>query len=212
MPAAQPSPITLQTVTGDALLPWLPAVAALRIAVFREWPYIYDGDEAYERTYLARYAGKPGAAVVLALDGAACVGASTCLPLAEEGPNVRAPFEAAGWPVDAVCYFGESVLLPAYRGQGIGVKFFTAREAHAASLGLDICAFCAVLRPEAHPSKPAGYVPLDAFWQHRGYLPRPDLVCTMRWQDFGEAAETEKQLSFWAKSLSAAALPPAAPP
>ena len=207
MPAAQPIPITLSTVTGDALLRWLPAVARLRIAVFREWPYVYDGDEAYERKYLARYAGKPGAAVVLALDGEECVGASTCLPLSQEGPNVRAPFEAAGWPVARVCYFGESVLLPTYRGQGIGVKFFTAREAHAASLGLDICVFCAVVRPGEHPLKPAGYVPLDEFWRHRGYQRRPDLVCTMRWQDLGETAETAKQLVFWAKSLSAASLP-----
>jgi GNAT superfamily N-acetyltransferase len=207
MPAAQPTPVELSTVTGDALLPWLPAVAALRIAVFREWPYLYAGDDAYERKYLARYAGTPGAAVVLALDGQDCVGASTCLPLAAEGANVRRPFQQAHWPAGAVCYFGESVLLPAYRGRGIGVRFFAAREAHAASLGLDLCAFCAVLRPQNHPLKPAGYVPLDAFWRRRGYVPRPDLVCTMRWQDLDQAGETEKALSFWVKSLSGALLP-----
>jgi GNAT superfamily N-acetyltransferase len=209
MPVPQPAApaMRLQTVTGKALLAWLPAVAALRIAVFREWPYLYAGDEAYERKYLARYAGTEGAAVVLALDGEICVGASTCLPLAAEGANVRAPFEAAGWPIARVCYFGESVLLPKYRGQGIGVGFFTAREAHAAALQLDICAFCAVLRPDDHPLKPPGYVPLDSFWRRRGYVPRPELVCTMRWQDLDQPAETEKRLSFWAKSLSGGALP-----
>jgi GNAT superfamily N-acetyltransferase len=202
----------LRTVTGEALLAWLPALAALRIAVFREWPYLYDGDETYERKYLARYAGTAGAAVVLALDGERCVGASTCLPLAAEGANIRAPFEAARWPVGRVCYFGESVLLPEYRGQGIGVGFFTAREAHAAALRLDICAFCAVVRPEDHPLKPEGYLPLDSFWRRRGYAPRPELVCTMRWQDLDQPLETEKRLGFWAKSLSGAPLPSAAPP
>lgn len=197
----------LCTVTGDALLRWLPAVARLRIAVFREWPYIYDGDEAYERSYLARYGGTDGAAVVLALDAEACVGASTCLPLAAEAATVRQPFEAAGWPIGTVCYFGESVLLPAWRGRGIGVGFFAAREAHAASLGLDLCSFCAVVRPDQHPLKPAGYVPLDGFWRRRGYTPRPDLACTMRWKDLDQAQETAKTLSFWARSLSGAALP-----
>ncbi|MCX8038716.1 MAG: hypothetical protein N3D11_17015, partial [Candidatus Sumerlaeia bacterium] len=33
MQGRQPAPIDLRTVTGDALLPWLPAVARLRIAV-----------------------------------------------------------------------------------------------------------------------------------------------------------------------------------
>ena len=47
-----------------------------------------------------------------------------------------------------------------------------AREAHAASLGLDICAFCAVLRPDRHPLKPAGYVPLDTFWPAEDYHQR----------------------------------------
>lgn len=214
MAEAQPAatPIRLETVTGGALLPWLPALARLRIAVFREFPYLYDGDAAYEQKYLARYAGTRGAAVVLALAGGDCaggdcVGAATCLPLAEEKANVRAPFEAAGWPIGRVCYFGESVLLAGHRGRGIGVEFFAAREAHAAALGLDLCAFCAVIRPQDHPLRPPGYVGLDAFWQKRGYTPRPDLVCTMAWQDLDQAEETEKQLSFWARSLSGAALP-----
>jgi GNAT superfamily N-acetyltransferase len=198
--------ISLATVTGDALLAHLPALARLRVTVFREWPYLYAGDEAYEQRYLARYA-RTGAAVVLAFAGERVVGASTCLPLAAETANVRAPFVASGWPIDAVCYFGESVLLAEHRGQGIGVRFFEGREAHAASLGLDLCAFCAVIRPDDHPLRPPGYVPLDGFWRRRGYTPRPDLVCTMRWQDVDQPVETEKALSFWAKSLSGAALP-----
>lgn len=30
-------------------------LAALRIAVFRDWPYLYDGDSAYESRCLQRY-------------------------------------------------------------------------------------------------------------------------------------------------------------
>ena len=36
--------ITLQSLSGAALLPHLDEVAKLRIAVFRDWPYLYDGD------------------------------------------------------------------------------------------------------------------------------------------------------------------------
>ena len=70
----------------------------------------------------------PLAVVVAARDGDAFVGAATALPMAETTAEERAPFEAAGWAVDRICYFGESVLLPRYRGQGAGVRFFAERE------------------------------------------------------------------------------------
>jgi GNAT superfamily N-acetyltransferase len=194
--------LRLATVTGEALRPHLADVARLRIAVFREWPYLYDGDAGYEERYLARYAAAAGAAVVLAFDDARVVGASTCLPLVEEGDTVKAPFVAAGWDLARVFYFGESVLLPEYRGRGAGVGFFSEREAHARRFpGIDTAAFCAVARDPADPRKPPGYAPLDAFWRKRGYTPAPDLACTMRWKEIGADAETPHRLAFWLKRL-----------
>jgi GNAT superfamily N-acetyltransferase len=194
--------LRLATVTGEALRPHLADVARLRIAVFREWPYLYGGDAGYEERYLARYAAAAGAAVVLALDGERVVGASTCLPLVEEGETVTAPFVAAGWDLARVFYFGESVLLPEYRGRGLGVGFFIEREAHASRFpGIDTAAFCAVVRDPADPRKPADYVPLDAFWRKRGYTPASGLACTMRWKEIGADAETPHRLAFWLKRL-----------
>ena len=69
-------PITLETLSGAALLPHLDDVAKLRIAVFRDWPYLYEGDVGYERDYLAAYAQSPNSVVVLARDGDQVVGAS----------------------------------------------------------------------------------------------------------------------------------------
>jgi GNAT superfamily N-acetyltransferase len=195
--------LRLTTVTGEALRPHLADVARLRIAVFREWPYLYEGDVAYEERYLGRYAAAPGAAIVLACDGERVVGASTCLPLVEEGVAVQAPFRAAGWDLARVFYFGESVLLPEYRGRGLGVGFFVEREAHARRFpGIDTVAFCAVVRDRNDPRKPAGYVPLDAFWRKRGYTPAPELVCTMSWKEIGAADETPHRLAFWLKRLA----------
>ena len=56
--------ITLQSLSGAALLPCLDDVARLRIAVFRDWPYLYDGDVGYERDYLAAYAQSANSVVV----------------------------------------------------------------------------------------------------------------------------------------------------
>ena len=75
------SDIQIKTVTGTGVLPWLEPVAQLRIRVFREFPYLYDGEWQYERDYLAAYAESPDSVVVLALEGDTVVGASTGLPL-----------------------------------------------------------------------------------------------------------------------------------
>jgi GNAT superfamily N-acetyltransferase len=203
-----PAPLRIETLTGDALLPILPDLARLRLTVFRTWPYLYDGDEAYERRYLQTYIKSPGAAVVVAWDGDTPVGASTCLPMTEEEENVSAPFVARGWDPARFFYFGESVLLPTYRGGGTGVAFFNAREAHARRISnCDYACFCSVKRPEDHPARPQGWVPLHDFWRKRGFTPYPDLICTMSWKDVGEPQETPKQLTFWMKSLRGAPLP-----
>ncbi len=201
-------PPTLQTHTGAAIGPLIPHLAALRCAIFRDYPYLYDGDEAYERQYLATYQHSPAAAIVVAIDNTKIIGASTCLPLADADPAIQHPLRAQNIDPNRVFYFGESVLQPAYRNRGLGVGFFDAREAHARTRpGTDFAAFASVLRPENHPARPAGYHPLDAFWTKRGYTRRPDLVCRLSWQETGAPHETEHELVFWMKSLSGAPLP-----
>lgn len=192
----------IKVVHGEAISPYIPDLARLRITVFRAFPYLYEGSEDYEADYLATYARSPESLFVLALDGERIVGASTGVPMADETEAFKAPFAAAGLAPERIFYYGESVLLADYRGRGLGVRFFEEREAYAARLGhFDWCAFCAVERPADHPLRPADYMPLDTFWKRRGYTPRPDLRTTFSWRDVGEAVETEKPMSFWLKAV-----------
>jgi len=193
--------VALASLTGEAIRGAIPALADLRVCIFRGWPYLYDGDLAYEAAYLDKYAATPGALVVTATAGdGAIVGASTALPLAAAETELHAPFVAKGLALADWCYFGESLLDPAWRGRGIGVAFFAARETHAAALGLEHSCFCAVERPADHPARPADYVPLDAFWHNRGYQRRDDMTALFTWRDVGEAGETAKPMRFWTKS------------
>ncbi|MEE7547714.1 GNAT family N-acetyltransferase, partial [Xanthomonas sp. Kuri4-1] len=75
MARMQASPVLIESVRGSDVLPHLDAVAQLRCRVFGAWPYLYRGDPAYERGYLAAYAASPDSVFVLARDGAAVVGA-----------------------------------------------------------------------------------------------------------------------------------------
>ncbi len=191
----------IKIVQGDAVTPHIADLARLRTEVFRAFPYLYEGSEDYEASYLATYAKSPESLFVLALDGERIVGASTGVPMPDASDVFQAPFIAAGIAPEKIFYFGESVLLANYRGRGLGVRFFEEREAYARRLGrFDLCTFCAVERPQGHPLRPADYVPLDAFWAKRGYEHRADLRTMLAWQDIGEENETEKPMSFWLKA------------
>lgn len=195
--------VTIAPLTGPAVKAAVPDLARLRMEVFRDWPYLYDGTYDYERDYLANFAASDGAVIVVARDGGRIVGAATAAPLqGGHADEFAAPLAARGHDIARMFYLGESVLLKAYRGRGIGHAFFDGREAHARALGgFTHATFCAVVRPPTHPLKPAGYVPLDAFWRKRGYAPSPGLVGSFAWLDVGETHETDKPMQYWMKAL-----------
>lgn len=194
-------PLRITALTGAALAAALEDVARLRIEVFRAWPYLYDGDLAYERDYLQSYRDSKGAIVVGAYDGDRLVGAATGTPLADHAEDFADAFAGSGLDLAEVFYCAESVLLPAYRGQGAGHGFFDTREAHARALGFAKSAFCAVQRPQDHPLRPDGYAPLDPFWRKRGYTPLPGVVAEFAWKDLDQPTETRKPLQFWCRDL-----------
>ncbi|TWI03423.1 acetyltransferase (GNAT) family protein [Luteimonas cucumeris] len=186
---------------GAGIARHLDDVARLRIAVFRDWPYLYDGDLSYERDYLAAYAASPDSVFVLAFDGDEVVGASTGLPLADDTPAFQTPFVARGIPVAEVFYCGESVLLPAYRGRGIGNAFFDQREAHARSLGrFRWTAFCAVDRAAGDPRRPTHHRDNETFWVRRGYAKQPGMAMHLDWKEIG-VGDVEHSLTFSLRPL-----------
>lgn len=174
----------------------------LRIAVFRDFPYLYEGTLSHEKEYLQTYANAERAFLFAVYDGPQMVGATTCIPLLNETPEVRLPFEEAGYDLSKIFYFGESILLPAYRGLGLGHRFFDEREAHAQSFGTyTTTCFCAVVREENHPAQPQNYRPNDAFWLKRGYQKDPSLQSSFEWLDVGDTSPTVKPMVYWKKEL-----------
>lgn len=195
----EPRILRLPATGADA---YLDDVARLRIEVFRAFPYLYQGDAAYEARYLQAYGRSPDSVFVLAIDGDRVVGASTGMPLADEDAAFQRPFHERGLDVERVFYFGESVLLPAWRGRGLGHRFFDEREAHARSLGrFGWTAFAAVDRAPDDPRRPPGHRDNDRFWAGRGYVRQPGMTLRLAWKEVGEDAESEKPLTFWLRRL-----------
>jgi GNAT superfamily N-acetyltransferase len=202
-----PKNITFKVTTGSDVNEIIDDLAQLRITVFHDFPYLYEGSYAYEKEYLKIYSNSRKSFIFSVYDAGKMVGASTCIPLADETEEVQNPFREAFIDVDTVFYFGESILLPAYRGAGLGHRFFDEREAHAASFNtFSLTAFCAVERSEAHPAKPDAYRPNDVFWLKRGYTKNENLQALMEWPDLGEAESSTKKMIFWTRPLNGSQL------
>ncbi len=193
--------IETRIVCGKDIAPYINDLARLRMEVFREYPYLYDGSEDYERRYLETYSASPGAMAVLVFDGDRVIGASTGVPMADETPAFQAPFQARNINTDQLFYCGESVLLPTYRGRGVYRKFFEGREKHAIEQGMQMTCFCAVVRDEKDARKPPGYEPLDPIWRRYGYRPDPNLVAYFPWKEPGTPHDVQHPMMFWLKRL-----------
>jgi GNAT superfamily N-acetyltransferase len=197
------SPLTFLRLTGSAFRTVFNDLAALRIAVFHDFPYLYEGLVDYEKIYLETYARSERSLLFAVYDGDQMVGATTALPLSDETAEVQAPFLRAGYDLDTIFYFGESILLPAYRGLGLGYRFFDEREAHARQFDqYKLTCFCAVQRPADHPFRPADYQPLDTFWTKRGYQRDDRLQSAFVWPDRNETVETAKPMIYWTRMLA----------
>jgi hypothetical protein len=194
--------IHVERKSGTALIPYIPELARLRIEVFRDFPYLYDGTIEYEQKYLQTYIDHPDSVIVLAFDNDnnSIVGASTAIPMRDETAELQKPFLEHDYDINKVFYCSESVLNKAYRGLGLGIRFFEEREAHAAELGgFEHLTFCCVERPVDHPRRPVDYIPLDKFWNKRSYFKHPELTTSYVWKDLDETEETAKPMIFWLK-------------
>jgi GNAT superfamily N-acetyltransferase len=195
--------LSLEALTGSSIASVIPDLADLRMRVFKEFPYLYQGSLEYEFKYLQTHLECQNSLIVVARDGTRIVGASSALPLVSETSEVQQPFLEHGFDPKTVFYLAESVLLPEYRGHGLGKQFFEAREAHAKKLGgFSWAAFCAVQRPKDHPLRPENHRDLDTFWQARGYEKHQDLSTFFSWQEMGEETESQKPMTFWLKNIA----------
>lgn len=194
-------PLTIRTLAGAEIGDCLADLAALRIAVFASFPYLYEGSLDYEADYVREFAAEPGSVMIAAFAQGRIVGVATASPMAGQKAEFRRPFEQLGFNVGRLFYFGESVLLPEFRGQGAGHAFFDQREAAARAAGASHACFASVIRPADHQARPADYTPLDGFWTRRGYAPLPGVTTQMHWQDHGEAGESAKTMQYWLRPL-----------
>ncbi len=198
--------IVIKRLSGDEIDRHVEDLARLRLEIFSGYPYLYDGDPDYEERYVRYYLEAEDSVLIAAIDQSQghdrVVGMATGMPMDEADETFQKPFAELGFDISKIFYFSESVLQPEYRGHGIGVSFFTEREAHVQALErFDWMCFSAVVRSPDHPDRPADYQPLFDFWKHRGYERHPELRTTLAWKAVGHIEEASEIMEFWLKHV-----------
>jgi len=191
----------IQLVTGREAEACLPAVAGLRLAVFREYPYLYAGKQESEDQYLAGYAAAADGCVLTVSAGGRVVGAATGMPLSLEQQELLTPFAATPYAVGEIYYVGELLFYPDYRNRGLGMQTLQILADKVRSFGRYRYLACAtVMRPPGHPLQPADYLPIDRFLARTGFKALPGVFANFTWCET-DSVSREHQMQFWLKEL-----------
>lgn len=194
--------LTFEKLTGSAAAARLETLARLRLTIFREFPYLYDGSRAAELAYLRTYTDSPGGCIILAREGRKVVGAITGLPLCCEEEDFTTPFLTQGWDLAKVYYVGELLFLPPWRGRGLGTRLLALLAAHVRALGTYRHLACATVEREAdHPLRPPDFIPIDRFCMRQGFVKHPELSCRVCWREL-DGVRSPKSMLFWIKELA----------
>lgn len=193
--------ITGQLLTGPAIADALDDLALLRLDIFPEYPYLYQGRKDDELTYLNTYAEVPDGCVILARDGFTVIGAATGMPLIHEDAQVVDAFSGTALPLNEVYYVGELLFCTAYRNGGLGRKLLDRLESHIRSLGRYHTLTCATVeRPDDHPLRPRDYIPISRFLARTGFVRLPGVTSHFIWRET-DGVKRSHPMQFWNKEL-----------
>ncbi|NTV49196.1 MAG: GNAT family N-acetyltransferase [Geobacteraceae bacterium] len=193
--------ITEQILTGSAVDDCLNDIASLRIEIFREFPYLYDGRREDELHYLKLYSVTPDSFVIIVKEGEKVAGAATGMPLRHETTELVEPFNGTSYPVDEIFYVGELLFYPEHRNRGMGMQVVRMVEEHVRSYSTYRYLTCAtVVRPDNHPLRPSDYIPIDRFLAHTGFNLLPGITMSFTWLET-DGVRRSHPMNFWIKEL-----------
>lgn len=193
--------IAVQLLTGSGIADLLDDLATLRLDVFREYPYLYQGRRGDELDYLKTYGEAPDACVIAAYDGKTVVGAATGIPLIHEDARMREACAGSPFPLNQLYYVGELLFYPEYRNRRLGRMLLARLERHVRSLGSYRSLTCATVeRPDDHPLRPPDHIPITRFLARTGFFQLPGIRTHFIWRET-DGIKRDHPMQFWIREL-----------
>lgn len=200
------NPYSIKLLTNQEVTPLLPFVASLRINVFREYPYLYDGNFKEEMDDLEHCAQLPHNAIAIAYHKNTPIGFLYGIPLVEFQSHFENPvidlFKEKNLQPETCYYFADVIILPEHRGNHLTKKLFDVLEAYAQENGYSSASFITE-NHEVHPLKPVDYKSLAPLWTYLQYK-KTGLQSEGSWQTHQPDGSIKKQkhlADIWFKQL-----------
>lgn len=196
------STVEITTFTEEKLHNFLPQIVSLRLDIFSDYPYLYEGDEASEAKYLEKFHAMKNAIALGVFSNGNLIGEATAYPLTYEYKTLTDAFLNEGLHLRDYFCIGEVIFSKPFRGNGYGSKLCEMIESYAKIKGFSFICFFEIDRGNSDPKKPEGYRKLDSYWEKKGYLKHPELNGTVSYREKGESEESPKKMIFWIKQLA----------
>ncbi len=142
--------------------------ARLRINVFREYPYFYEGSLEYEKAYLGEYFLCNDFYALAFFDGERICGMGTLIPLESSFAEIKELFAKLKLDAKDYLYFGEVILEAPYRGKKLLPIFMAEAFKVARKLGLSKIAYMSIVSSKSDKLRPANYRDSNAIMQKHG--------------------------------------------
>ncbi|MBX9977137.1 MAG: GNAT family N-acetyltransferase [Alphaproteobacteria bacterium] len=195
--------LVIKTLQGDEARPYLEQIATLRIHMFKEFPYLYEGSLVYEKDYLETYFKSKNSVILLVFDGDKVVGFSNSIPMTDETKEIQKPLRDKGLDPQHYLYIGEVMIQPPYRGKGLLRQFFDYHELRAKKERYSHLVFMTVDRPKTHPLRPMDYRILEPIWTHFGYSVLEGAYVNLSWKQVDTHKDEKNTLTLWMKKVEA---------
>lgn len=193
--------ISERLLQGPQIQEYLEQIAQLRLTIFKEYPYLYDGRLKDELDYLRHYADQGEATAIIASCGNQLAGAVTAIPLQCESEELTSPFTATQYLAERIIYIGELLFYPDYRNKGLGSRLLSRIEQHYRDQKIyEYLTSVTVKRPEDHPCRPDGYVPIERFLLRNQFAKIPGLTTHFTWKEI-DGIRRDHEMQFWIKAL-----------
>lgn len=186
MPLMAKDNIKIETFRGAEIAPHIKEVIKLCDSIYREYPYLYNGDDAEYTAYIESYSQSNDAITCLAFDGKNAVGLAIGIPMSKTRDLYKQTLMEHGIDLDKMFYLGEFGVKSEYRNNGIEEKMYLEIENFAKQAG----SFNMIGLWEIQGAKTPSEISKDEFWKKMGFMRRPDLHFDILWTNIGDSKES----------------------
>jgi GNAT superfamily N-acetyltransferase len=194
--------IRIETFRGKEITPHIDEIVNLWSKIYRDYPYLYDGEDAIYKAHLSGYAKLNDSIICVVFDNKKAVGLAIGIPLTQTREIYQEVFLEKGYELQSIFYLSEFGLQPDYRGKGVEEKMYQKIEDFVLQNGkFKMICFWEINNSLISPQKRSGYVPKEKFWNQLDFTRHKELSFHVHWTNINAKEKTPHLATYWIKIL-----------